>query len=138
MDTTKPLIALMGGRQVEHGMLYQIPNSNRTSHAEHMQGKAKEEYEKRLKHESKMVKARFILRDKREVWNDIAHVVGPGEPIRQYRFIDGHVYEVPLGLVEKVNREGKIMKRGQKLNEDGSTSLHDKAEVIREFVPVSF
>lgn len=138
MDATKPMIALMGGRQVEHGMLYQIPNAVAHRNTDSMTSTAKAEYEKKLKHESKMVRARFVLRDKDEVWNDIAHTVGAGKPLAQYRFLDGHVYEVPLGLVEKVNREGKRVKRGQRLNDDGSITPHDTHEIIREFVPVSF
>lgn len=132
------LVANISGKAIEHGCLYQIANSNKTPHSDHMTGKAKAEYEKKLKEESKMVRARFIIGNKREVWNDIAHCVGPGEPICQYRFLDGHVYEIPKGLAEKVNAEGVQQAQADLVQSDGQVAKGGERIVHREFVPVGF
>lgn len=132
------LKAVINGTVINHGELFRLANNVRKSPAEHMSSKAKADYEKKQKEDSKVVRARFSLRHKGEVYNDIAHIVGPGEPIIQYRFIDGHVYEIPKGLAEKVNKEGKLPKRGQRLNDDGSITPHDTFEIVREFTPVGW
>lgn len=132
------LVANIGGKIIEHGCLYEIANSNKTPHTEHMSGKAKAEYEKRQKEEEKIVRARFIIGNKRELWNDIGHCVGPGKPLCQYRFLDGHVYEIPKGLVQKVNREGVRVKRADRVLPSGQVAENEERIVHREFVPVNF
>ena len=133
-----PLKAMIGGKTVDHGEMFKIANSVKTSHAESMESKAKADFEKQLKEEKKMVRARFILGNKAELWNDIGHCTGPGDPLIQYRFLDGHVYTIPKGLVDKVNREGVTYKRGQRIMPDGSIAGSDEKQVIREFVPAGF
>jgi len=132
------LKAIINGTVVPHGEIFRIANSVKPGHTENMSSKAKAEYEKKTKDEQKVVRARFSLKKKAEVYNDIAHIAGPGEPVIQYRFIDGHTYEIPKGLAEKVNREGRLPKRGQRLNDDGSITPHDSYEIVREFTPVGF
>lgn len=132
------IITVQDGKTINHGELFKIANSVTTSHTENMSSKAKAEYEKQEKDGKRMVKARFILGNKAEIWNDIAHCCGPGEPLVQWRFVDGYVYEVPKGLVDKVNREGVSYRRGQRIDESGNITGTDKKVVLREFVPVGF
>lgn len=132
------LRAIVQGKEVEHGELFKIANSVKGPGTDHMESKTKSKFEKKIAEEKKIVRARFILGNKVELWNDIAHTTGPGDPICQYRFIDGHVYEIPKGLVDKVNHEGVQWKRGQRIEKDGTIKAADEKVIIREFVPAGF
>lgn len=132
------LIALIGGQEIEHGLLYKISNSVTESHTKNMDSEAKAKFEKSQKDDSRLVTARFILKDKHEVWNDIGHCNGPTDPLCMFRFLDGYTYKIPMGLVKKVNEEGRKKTRAGLMNKTGQVSTSEGVEVIREFVPVGF
>ena len=70
-----------------------------------------------------------------------------GDPIQIWHFIPGRVYEVPIGLVNEVNDQNKVMKKrsglvsldGNNLNKDGAPLDRDEdGEWLHKFAAVGF
>lgn len=129
----------------QHGLINTITNAVAKSDYAHMDPKTKAEVEKQAKEDAKIVKVEYINRTGKHERLEKPYCRYAGEPIQQWRFIPGHVYEVPLGLVKEVNqarmpkRSGLVEVDGQKVNSDGSPLAQDQeGEWVHKMIPVSF
>ena len=98
----------------------------------------KEEYTKRKKRDLTLMKARYINYISEDEILEVPYLDYAGEPLTQWRFIHNQVYEVPRGLVNKINTaHTNAKKRSQILDLDGVQLQQDKpAKMVHEFVGV--
>lgn len=139
------LVATAAGE--EHGLLNKLPNSVPFDDFKNMKPDIKAKCEKMKKEDNRMVKARYINHRGLQERLEMAYCRWAGDPIQMWRFIPGQVYEVPMGLVNQVNDQNKrnrqradlVSRDGVNINSDGSPTKQEvSAEIIHEFVPISF
>ena len=122
-----------------HGLINELPNSNRGTGFEHMKPEHKKEMEAKKKESKRMVKARYINHRGPNERLESNYCEFSGEPIKCYRLIPGHTYELPRGFVDQVNNFGKIANR-KSIEEPGdhhSTEERPQTQ-LHELVPVEF
>lgn len=122
----------------EHGMIKTLPNSVPAHKYEKFSPEDKAELEKLRAHESSVVKARYINHRGQHERLTKPYMRWAGDPIQIWHLIPGEVYEMPLGLVEEVNK-ARLPKRSEILDSQGMPTKRDgQAEQIHELVPVGF
>jgi hypothetical protein len=121
----------------QHGLINQYPNSNSGDGTEFMSEKVKKELLSQKKEDEKSVKARYINHRGPNERLEANYCKYSGTPVRCYRLIPGHTYELPKGFVNQVNES--FLTERSKMDEDrtpvgksmGTTKIH-------ELVPISF
>lgn len=112
----------------EHGLMNTLINQVSKAEAyKKVDAKRKEELEARVKKNSVMKKVRYIHLKNQENGNRCTdYYAGPGEPIRVYKFLHDNVYDVPQGLIDKVNSEqSKLPARAESLDDSGRPRTKD-------------
>jgi hypothetical protein len=120
---------------IEHGLLNtlinQVPKSKRFKNVE--PGR-KAELEKRAKDNAEIVEVQYINYKNQDTGHRCAdYTVGAGEPLYMFKFLHGHTYRVPKGLVNHINdprkrrprREGSVDESGQPREKDGAPQSID-------------
>jgi hypothetical protein len=122
----------------EHGLVNEVGNSVQDDGMKRFSEKDRPAMEKLKKEQSRMVKARYINYRGQNERLDKIDCRWAGEKIRKYHLIPGFTYDVPMGMVEEVNRSG-VAKRSQILDAQGvPTKVDGQMEKIHELVSVSF
>ncbi|MDC7243646.1 MAG: hypothetical protein PQJ44_06895 [Sphaerochaetaceae bacterium] len=122
----------------EHGLLKTLANSVTKDNAEGI--KNKKEYEAKKKENSRMVNARYV--NSRGVGEPLSlpYCAGAGEPIHLYKFIHNYTYRVPMGVVNQINENAKLVQR-KKISEenDSASALSNGGSLqVHEMIPVGF
>ncbi len=122
----------------EHGLLKTLANSVQKSREEGI--KNKKDYEAKKKDNAKMVSARYV--NTRGIGEPLSlpYCAGAGEPIQLYKFIHGYTYRVPMGVVNQINDNAKLIQRKKISDEQDSAQANEKANPlqIHEMIPVGF
>jgi len=124
------LILATAGGEV-HGLINTLTNSVPFDDFKHMKPEDKKAVMNQKKEDSKMVKAEYMNSRGRHERLTKPYCKYAGDPIQIWHMIPGHVYEVPMGLVNEINDKNKIMKK-----REGLLSLDDK-EVRKDGSPLS-
>ena len=121
-----------------HGKLGVIANSVKSDGFEHMKPETKAKAEKLKKEESRIVKARYINHQESAGKLEMPYCRWGGDLISNWRFINNHIYDLPLGLVNQVN--GTSLTERSKLDTDDRNGAPKKTGIkrIHEFIPVGF
>lgn len=103
-----------------HGLINTLTNSVAFDDFKHMKPEVKKGLEKQKKEDSRIVKAEYMNSRGQQERLTKPYCKYAGDPIQIWHFIPGRVYDVPLGLVNEVNDQNKIMpKRAGLVSEDG-------------------
>lgn len=123
---------------IKHGLINSLANSISANLEKKIDSSKKEEYEKKKKSDSEIVKARYINYIGNEERLETAYMRYAGQPITQWRFLNNEVYSVPRGLVEQVNNSHKnVKKRTGLVNKDGlPIDKEENSEKTHEFVGI--
>ena len=141
----KLMMATAGGEV--HGLINTLTNSVPFDDFKNMKPEKKKELEKQKKEDSRLVKAEYMNSRGPQERLTKPYCRYAGDPIQIWHFIPGKVYEVPIGLVNEVNDQNKVMKKRQGLvSLDGSNvtktgaplDRDQEGEWVHKFVPVSF
>lgn len=112
---------------IQHGMLKKYANSV-SEGFKNMAPETKSKAEKLKKHNSEIIKARYLNKDGAGERLAMVFCLGAGDPIQEWNFIHGHTYDVPRGLVEQVNNK-KTIRRADRCDEKGDNpSTKDEFE----------
>ena len=130
-------IAMVTEAGEKHGLINVLANSVKDTEFSHMTPENKTKAEKLRKEESRKVKARYMNHRGINERLSKPYCRWAGDPIQMWHFIPGHIYEVPMGLVNEVNAS-YFPKRSDLLDASGKPTLKDSYEKVHEFVPVSF
>ncbi len=123
----------------EHGCINSVGNSVREDGFKYMTPEVRAKAEKKKKEDSKIVKARYINHRGQNERMDKVYCLGGAEPIQSWHCIPGYVYEMPLGLVEEVNKSPGLPRRSEVLDaSERPTTKDGPPERIHELVPISF
>lgn len=142
---TQLLMATAGGEA--HGLINTITNSVEFNDFKNFKPEDKKELEAQKKEDAKMVKAEYMNSRGRHERLTKPYCKYAGDPIQIWHFIPGHVYKVPMGLVNEVNDKNKIMKKRSGLvSIDGNAVTKNEAPLdsdqegdwLHRFVGVSF
>ena len=140
-------LALMTASGEQHGLINTLTNSVPFDDFKNMKPEYKKEMERCKKEDTRVVKAEYMnSRGKHERLTK-PYCKYAGDPIQMWHFIPGHVYEVPIGLVNEVNDQNKVMKRragllsldGAEVTKNGAPLDKDEeGNWLHKFVPVNF
>ena len=140
-------VAMATASGESHGLINVLTNSVPFDEFKNMKPEYKKELERQKKEDSRMVKAEYLnSRGKHERLTK-PYCKYAGDPIQIWHFIPGRVYEVPIGLVNEVNDQNKVMKKrsglvsldGNNLNKDGAPLDRDEdGEWLHKFAAVGF
>lgn len=123
----------------KHGLVNVLANSSPDNGFKNMSEVAKAKAEKMKKEDNRKVKARYLNHNGEHERLEKPYCRWAGDPIMMWRFIPGHVYEVPLGLVNEINNSPGLPQRSEVLDSNGVPTKRDGANKrIHEFVPVGF
>lgn len=123
----------------QHGMINSVGNSVRDDGFQHMKPDVKGKAEKLKKENARIVKAKYLNSRGMNERLDKQYCAGGGEPIQQWHCIPGYVYEVPLGLVEEVNKNPGMARRSEVVDANGNPTKKDgPPERIHQFVSINF
>lgn len=130
-----------------HGLVNTLTNSVPFDDFKHFKPEHKKEMERQKKEDARIVKAQYLNSRGMHERLEKHYCKYSGDPIQEWKFIPGKVYEVPLGLVNEVNDQNKVMKKregllsrdGENVQPSGSPLTQDQdGEWLHKFVPVSF
>lgn len=139
------VMATASGEQ--HGMVDVKTNSVAFDDFKNFKPEHKKELERQKKEDAKVVKAEYLNARGRHERLEMPYCKYAGDPIQQWRFIPGKVYDVPLGLVKQVNDKNKMIPKrsglvsidGEPLRKDESPLDQDQeGEWIHKFVASGF
>ena len=117
----------------EHGLINSIPNRVPHDGFKMMSPENRVKLEKEKKEDNKMVKAEYINSRGQNERLTMAYCQYAGDPIEQYHFIPGHKYDVPLGLIKKVNDRATIMpRRAGLISIEGTPMKNDESPMDRD------
>ena len=122
------ILATAAGEQ--HGLINTLTNSVPFDDFKNMKPEHKKELQAQKKEDARMVKAEYMNSMGRHERLTKPYCKYAGDPVQIWHFIPGHVYEVPLGLVNEVNDKTKIMKK-----REGLLSVDDR-EVTKSGAPL--
>lgn len=142
---TQLVLATSSGEQ--HGLINTLTNSVQADGFKNFKPEHKKEMERLQKEDSRVVKAQYLNSRGMHERLEKHYCKYAGDPIQQWKFIPGRIYDVPLGLVNEVNDQNKVMKKrsglvsqdGENIQKDGAPLSKDEdGEWLHKFVPVSF
>lgn len=123
-------ITLATAEGEQHGLINIIPNMVPDDGFKTMSPENRSSLEKAKKDDNKIVKAEYLNSRGQHERLMIAYCKYAGDPIRQYNFIPGYKYDVPLGLVKQVNDKARIMpKRSGLTSVDGNPLKKDESPI---------
>lgn len=123
-----------------HGLINQLANSVKDDGFKRFDEKDRASMEKLKKDDAKMIKVQYLHKDGGVERLERPYCNWPGDPITQWRFIHGEIYEIPQGLLRDVNDPAKrTKKRSGLVDSKGNVLESDQLdEPIHRFVPASF
>ena len=120
----------------EHGLLKVNANSVPFSEYKRFKEKDRAAMEKLHKEQSKMIKCQYINKKGKNERLEITHCDWDGDPLLSYKFVPDQEYEIPKGLIDKVNKKKK-QKRSDLLGRDGKPLMQDSQETGDDlFIPL--
>ena len=131
----------------EHGLINTLTNSSKANDFKHFTPEHKAYLEKEKKNDARLVQAEYLNMRGRHERLTKHYCKYAGDPIQQWHFIPGHVYDVPLGLVNEVNdinkrlkkRSGLVSVNGNPVNNNESPLEKDEeGDWIHKFVSHGF
>lgn len=124
---------------LEHGLINTIGNSVPDDGMKRFSEKDRPNMEKQKKEEERIVKARYLNSRGAHETLEKPYMHWAGQPITMWRFLHDHVYDVPKGLVDEVNKNPGLPKRSEVLDASGKPTMKDSApERLHQFVGVEF
>lgn len=139
------VLATAAGEQ--HGLINTLTNSVPFDDFKSFKPEHKKEMERLKKENARVVKSQYLNSRGRHERLTKPYCAGSGEPIQIWHLIPGKTYDVPLGFVNEVNDENKILKKrsglmevdGEKVTKDGSPLDSDsEGEWLHKMIPVGF
>lgn len=143
---SKQLMMATAGGEI-HGLINTLTNSVPFDDFKNMKPEHKKELEKQRKEDSRLVKAEYMNSRGRHERLTKPYCRYAGDPIQIWHFIPGRVYELPLGLVNEVNDQNKIMKKRAGLvsidgnpvqNSEAPLDKDEEGDWLHKFVAVGF
>jgi hypothetical protein len=123
---------------LEHGLIRTVANANNDEGFKNMKPEMKTSALKKKKEDLRIVKAIYQNRVEENGILEMPYCEYAGEPINFYRFLDGHEYDVPIGLINIVNSSG-IEQRSEVVDVNGMPTIKDgKKKRLHQFIPVGF
>jgi len=124
-------LATAAGEQ--HGLINSIPNRVTEDGFKSMSPENKVKLEKERKEDNRIVTAEYINSRGQNERLTMAYCKYAGDPIKQFNFIPGQKYDVPLGLVKQVNDPARIApKRAGLLSLDGNPIKKDESPTEKD------
>lgn len=125
---------------LEHGLINTLGNSVKEDNMSRFAEKDRPAMEKLKKEQLRMVKAQYLHKDGGQERLEKPYMQWAGQPIQMWRFLHGHTYEVPKGLVDEVNDPNKRTKKRSGLLDKNEKPLETDQfdELMHRFVPVGF
>ena len=124
---------------LEHGLINTIGNSVPDKGFALFSEKDRSSMDKKKKDSEKIVKARYLNSRGVNERLERPYMEYEGQPITMWRFLHNHVYELPKGLVDDVNKQMALPQRSEILDASGQpTKVNGPGEKLHLFVPVDF
>lgn len=126
-------------RGEKHGLMNTVGNSVPDDNFKRFAEKDRESMKKLREKEEAYVQARYLnSRGGRETCEK-PYMRWAGQQITMWKFLHNHIYTVPKGLIDEVNRSPGLPKRSEILDAKGVPTTRDgQAERLHSFVPVDF
>lgn len=120
-----------------HGLIETIANANNTNTYEKLPPKMSKDMISKMKDDLLMIDVYYMNMEdqdngKWEGW----YADHPVEPMRSYRFLHGETYNVPKGLVNKVNAMGAPVRSGLIGTDGNPLPLDGKMKKTHQLIPV--
>jgi hypothetical protein len=141
----KQLMMATAGGEV-HGLVGVLTNSVPFDDFKHMKPENKKETQNQKKEDDRLVQAEYMNSRGRHERLTMPYCKYAGDQIQLWHFIPGHVYEVPMGLVNQVNDKNKVMKQLSGLVSVDGNDVADGAPLskdrdgtwLHKMIPVNF
>lgn len=142
----KQLVMSTAGGEL-HGLINTLTNSVPFDDFKHMKPEHKKEVERKKKEDSRIVKAEYMNSRGYHERLTKPYCRYAGDPIQIWHFIPGKVYDVPMGLIEEVNDQNRVMKKreglvsvdGNEVQASGAPLKSDQdGSWLHKFVPAAF
>ena len=130
---------LIDSRGEPHGIVNSIPNSVPDKDFSQFKPKDREAMKKLKDDQCKLVDVRYInSRGAHEIL-ETTYAMWAGENLDKYRLLHDHVYTVPQGFVDMINKNPGLKKRSELLDVNGRPTEKDgPSEKIHNLYPASF
>src|SRR5271167_4700794 len=106
-------------RGEKHGLMNTVGNSVPDDDFKRFAEKDRESMKKLRAKEEEYVKARYLNSRGKNETCEKPYMRWAGQPITTWKFLHNHVYTVPKGLVDEVNKSPGLPKRSQVLDAKG-------------------
>jgi hypothetical protein len=128
----------------QHGLINTLTNSVAFDDFKAMKPEDRTKILKEKKEDARLVKVKYHNSRGRHERLTKAYCKYQGDPIQQWHFIPGKVYEVPFGLIKEVNEKETVRRSGfvqgdTTLDGSGAPLQEDqKEEPLHYFYPADF
>lgn len=138
-------LATAGGEL--HGLINTLTNSVPFDDFKNMEPKHKKELEDQKKKDARIVEAEYMNSRGRHERLTKPYCRYAGDPIQIWHLIPGQRYKLPMGLIDEVNDQNKIMKKraglvstdGENAQKSGAPLEQDEnGEWLHKLIPVKF
>jgi hypothetical protein len=125
---------------LEHGLINTVGNSVPFNGFKRFAEKDRAKLEKDMKEDEKLVEAQYLHKDGKNERLERPYMKYEGQPITYWRFIHGHIYKVPKGLINDVNDPAKRTRKRSGLVDAKNNVLEfdEYDDPINRFIPVGF
>ena len=123
----------------EHGLINTLPNSVPYDGMKKFAEKDRPSMEKMKKDDARLIKARYVNSRGTNEKLERPYCRWAGQAITMWKFLHNHIYELPKGLVDEVNKSPGLAKRSEICDVNGVPTKKDgEAEKIHQFYPIEF
>ncbi len=123
----------------KHGLINTVSNSVPDNTFKRFSENFRPQMVKNKAKDAEIVKARYLNSRKGREVLERPYMKYEGQPIEYWKFIHNHVYDVPRGLVDEVNKQPELPKRSEIVDAQGVPTTKDGiGEKLHQFVPVDF
>lgn len=123
----------------EHGLLKVLANSVPFNEYKRFKEKDRPQMEKLHKEQSKMQKCMYINKKGKNERREMTYNLWDGDPLLAYKFIPDQEYDVPMGLINLVNKVKKQKRSGLVNPHTNQALMKDEMESgDDQFIPVGF
>lgn len=121
----------------EHGLINTIGNSVAEDGMKRFAEKDRPSFEKKKKEDETIVYRMYLHSKQGTERLERPYMNWAGQPITMWKFIHGHEYWLPKGLVDDVNKQPPLPQRSEVLDANGVPSkMEGKGEKLHRFVQV--
>lgn len=129
---TKQLMMATAGGEI-HGLINTLTNSVPFDDFKNMKPEHKKQLQSQKKEDDRLVSAEYMNSRGRHERLTKPYCKYAGDPIQIWHFIPGKTYQVPIGLINEVNDQNKIMKRREGLLEvDGEPVQRNQSPLSKD------